>query len=121
MATFDIPGDAMLTDDGTSIVLATGPERVKQRLKVAAQTFLGSYKYNQDIGLPWLDWFEQGVRVPYEAELRKFFLSHKEVDSVTSLTVSVNRTTRRLSVSYVVQLKDGAEISSTIPIAQVIQ
>ena len=79
MATFDKPGDAMLTPDGKSIVLATGPARVKQRLKVGIQTILGSYRYNTNAGLPWFEWFDQGMRAPIEVELRRFFNSFTKV------------------------------------------
>ena len=119
MATFDKPGDAMLTPDGKSIVLATGPARVKQRLKVGIQTILGSYRYNTNAGLPWFEWFDQGMRAPIEVELRKFFNSFPEILRVNSLSLTVDRNTRMLFVSYALQLKDGSEITSTTPIATI--
>jgi hypothetical protein len=119
MATFDIPGDMMLTPDRTSVVLATGPARVKQRLKVGIQTILGSYKYDPSAGLPWFEWFDQGMRFPIEGELRKFFLTFPEVASINKLTLSVERSTRMLSVRYELQLKDGSEITDSTPLAQI--
>ena len=119
MATFDIPGDAMLTPDGTSIMLASGAPRVKQRIKVGIETILGSYKYDPSKGLPWFDWLDRTQRVVIESELRKFFLSYPEVLTIVSLTLSVAKPTRQLSVRYELKLKSAAIITDTIAIAQV--
>ena len=121
MATFDKTGDAMLTPDGKSIVLATGPARVKQRLKVGIQTIAGTYRYNIDAGIPWIEWFEQGVRAPIDAGLRAFFTSFPEVLRIDKLTLDVNRSTRLLQVNYILQLKDGTEIVATTSMATVTQ
>ncbi len=119
MATFDIPGDMQLTPDGSSVVLASGAKRVKQRLKADIETIAGTYKYNLDAGTPWPEWFEQGLRVPIEAELRRKFLSHPEVDSVPLLSLTLDRATRLLRVTYKAQLKSADEITDSLPIAQV--
>lgn len=118
MACFDVPGDIMLTPDRRSIMLATGPVRLRQRLRVEIQTLLGSYKYNVRFGIPWFDWLDKSKRVPIESELRKLFLSHPEVQEVTLLNLTRDRSTRMLFVNYVLRLKSVDEITDTIEIAQ---
>lgn len=121
MPTFDIPGDMMLMPDGTSIVLATGVARVKQRLRIGIQTILGTYKYDVAKGLPWFEWLDKTRASVIESELRKFFLSFPEVQSLTTLTLSIDKPTRQLAVRYELRLKSRETITDTIAIAQVTQ
>jgi hypothetical protein len=120
MACFEVQGDLMLTADRRSIVLVTGPQRLKQRMRVGIHTLLGQYKYNVNSGIPWLTWLDKSQRVPIESELRKHFLSYPEVQAVTSLKLTVDKRSRVLFVAYVLQLKSAAEITDTVDIAQVI-
>jgi hypothetical protein len=119
MPTFDFPGDIMLTPGGTSIMLASGASRVKQRLKVGIETILGTYKYDPSKGLPWFDWLDRTQRVVIETELRKFFLSYPEVLTIVNLALTVTKATRQLSVRYELKLKSAELITDTIAIAQV--
>jgi len=120
MACFDIPGDLMLTPDRRSIVLVTGAKRLKQRMRAGVHTLLGSYKYNLNAGIPWLTWLDKSQRVPIEAELRKYFLSYPEVQSIKSLRLRLDKNTRVLFVLYALQLRSREEITDTLDIAQVL-
>lgn len=121
MACFDIPGDLMLTPDRRSIMLITGPKRVKQRMRASIHTLLSSYKYDQNVGIPWLVWLDKAARVPIESELRKHFLSYPEIESVRTIRLTVDRRTRVLFVHYELQLKNATVITDAIDITQVIK
>jgi hypothetical protein len=121
MACFDVEGDLQLTPDRRSIMLITGAKRLRQRMRAGISTLLGQYKYNVNSGIPWLTWLDKAARVPIESELRKHFLSYPEVQSVKSLKLTVDKRTRVLFVSYVLQLKSSEEITDTLDIAQVIK
>ena len=119
MACFDIPGDLKLTPDRRSIMFTTGPRRVQQRMRAGIHTLLGSYKYNLNARIPWLQWLDKRQRIPIESELRKFFLSFPEVQSVDSLSLTVDRKTRMLFVNYEIQLRSGITITDSTGILQI--
>lgn len=100
-------------------MLTTGVTRVRQRIRIGIHTLLASYKYDVNAGIPWLTWLDKTQRVPIESELRKHLLSYPEVQAVTSLSLTVDKTTRVLFVAFVLQLKSREEITDTIDIAQV--
>ncbi len=119
MTTFNVPGDMVLTADRKSVVLVTGPERVKQRVRIGIQTLLGTYKFNLDAGIPWLVWLDKSQRVPIESELRKHLLTYPEIQAVTSLNLTVDKRTRLLFVSFVAQLRSREAITDTVSIAPI--
>lgn len=50
---FPIRGDLELTSDGRDFVLVTGRTKIAQSIRTRAQIFLGSWRYDRDLGVPY--------------------------------------------------------------------
>lgn len=110
MGSFNIPGDAVLSSDGRTLLFATGGERTSQRLRVGIRTVLGTYKYDLAKGVPWFELLEKPNQALFRAALYDHFLSHPEVSSVLRLDFRIDRLTRIMSVSYQLKMADGQEL-----------
>jgi len=117
---FSIRGDAVLSDDGRTLLLATGPERLVSRLRVGLHTILGSYKYNLDKGLPWFALLDKPNQALLRRSLRDFFLSHSEVASIISLEFIGDRVARTLNVTYQLRMADGRVVIATSAITPLV-
>jgi hypothetical protein len=113
VACFSIRGDAALSADGRTLLFATGPERLAQRLRVGLHTIQGSYKYDLTQGLPWFQLLDKPNRALLERSIRDFFLSFPEVASILSLEFTRDPATRDLSVAYQLRMADGQVVTAT--------
>lgn len=98
-------GDLVLTDDRRSFEMVTGLALLRQRIHTSAQIFRGQFRYDLDTGLPY---FEQilihGPNENVIAEIfRRWLLSFAGVERVKTITVTLERETRALSVAFVVE------------------
>lgn len=116
MASFPIPGDAVLASNGRTLLMTTGSKRVAQRLRVGIRTVLGTYKYDLTKGIPWFQLLEKPNQVLLRAAIRDYFLSHPEVHSILSLQFINDRASRRMSVAYSLRMADGETVTATTTI-----
>lgn len=106
-----VTGDLQLTDDGRDLQLVFGAAKVAQNIKVRAQTFKGSWRYDRQIGMPY---FEDILAFGASSELvrRRFhdLLANTDgVLSVQSLTLRFDRTRGTIYVEFSV-ITDTSEI-----------
>jgi hypothetical protein len=120
MGCFNIPGDAVLAPDGSTLLLTTGAPRVAQRLRIGIRTILGTYKYDLAKGVPWFRLLEKPNQALLRSSLRDYFLSHPEVRSIRSLEFRVDRQTRLMSVAYSLQMAGGNVVSDTTAITPLV-
>lgn len=116
MGSFNIPGDAVLSSDGRTLSLTTGPERVGQRLRLGIRTVLGTYKYDLSQGVPWFELLERPNQALFRASLHDYFLSHPEVAAILALEFRLDRRTRLMSVYYQLRMKTGQVVEATAAI-----
>lgn len=119
MGSFNIPGDAVLSDDGRTLLLTSGPARVTQRLRVGIRTVLGTYRYDLGRGVPWLELLDKPNQALLRAGLHDYFLGHAEVASILSLELRVERLTRLMTVAYALRLADGTTVIDTADITPI--
>jgi hypothetical protein len=117
MGSFNIPGDAVLSSDGRTLLLTSGGERVAQRLRVGIKTVLGTYRYDMARGVPWFELLEKPNQALLRAALYDYFLSHPDVSSILSLEFRVDRLTRLMNVTYQLRMKNGDVVGDTTPVS----
>jgi hypothetical protein len=91
---FPRPGDLELTADGRDFVILSGREKVAQSLRVGAQIFLGSWRYDRQKGIPYFQ--EIALAGPSLERVRRRF---QEFVSGTDGVVAVNKLDVRFEVS----------------------
>jgi len=117
MACFDVPGDAVLANDGSTLLLVTGQLRLKQRLITGFNTIAGSYRYNRNVGFPWFSGLlDRGSEQSLTAEMQKFILEQPEVVRIRRFKLDVNRNTRRAAIEFDIQTTDDETLELTAPL-----
>lgn len=106
-------------DAGGDAALVGGAGRVAQGIGIALRTWLGEYFLDSEFGVPFLDTIL--VKSPniaaIEAALRSVIRNVEGVDSVTSLTATLDRKSRALSVAF--EAKSGdSKIADTILLSE---
>jgi hypothetical protein len=107
----------LLLSPGGELSLTSGvPQAAAQRITIRLALFLGEWFLDTSAGVPY---FQQILtQAPDDGTLRTLFRKHIEADpyvvAVTRVTVSIDRTTRVLSVSFDAQLTDGSELTVLI-------
>lgn len=114
---------------GGDVVWTAGSPGVRQAIKIAVLTFLGEIFYDQSIGVPWIEY--PGVVPPENAILGSRYTSGRaesvlaavilavpDVGSLISITSSFERSTRTLSVAWVVATAFGDQIADTATIVR---
>ncbi len=114
-----IPGDLALTADGTELVLTTGSALAIQQIRTGAAIWQGTLAWDPDAGLPMFDVI--AVKGPdfrvLRAVFRTFILSCAAVESVDSLTVSLDKATRTLAVKFAATCSDGGQVRDGLQFA----
>lgn len=108
---FPVQGDLRLTPDGRDIQLVSGARKVAQNIRVRAQTFKGSWRYDRNVGMPY---FQDILVFGASSELirRRFhdlLTGTDGVLSVQSLTLRFDRTHGIIYVEFVV-ITDTSEV-----------
>jgi hypothetical protein len=106
-----VPGDLQLTADGRDLQRVSGPEKVRQNIKVRAATFKGSWRYDRRLGMPY---FEDILAFGASVELvrRRFFdmlTGTPGVLSVQALTIRFDRAAETIFVEFTV-ITDTSEV-----------
>lgn len=108
---FPIVGDLKLTDDGRDLVLIAGPAKVAQSIRVRAQIFKGSWRYDRQYGVPY---FEDILAFGASVELvrRRFYDLLAETDgvlTVETINVRFDAAAEKILVDFTV-IADTGEI-----------
>lgn len=102
-----------------SAILTDGPNRVRQGVEIALKIWLGEYFLDSGIGVPYLETvIVKSPSLPsIEAALRAVIRSVNGVQSVDSLTATMDRRARSLSVAFTATSSYGL-IADTILISE---
>jgi hypothetical protein len=81
-------------------------EEVKQRAIIAIKTHRGEWLFDTDHGLPWTESIlVKGVNVNQVASrIRAYLLTVQGVDGVPALSVSLNSSTRALTITLTLEI-----------------
>ncbi len=114
-----VQGDLALTADGTELVLTTGSALAIQQIKTGAAIWQGTLAWDPDAGLPMFDVIV--VKGPdfrvLQAVFTAFILSCAAVESVETLTVSLDKATRGLTVPFAATCSDGVTVRDSLQFA----
>lgn len=113
---FPILGDLEVTDDGRDLVLVAGRDKVAQSLRVGAQIFRGSWRYDRQRGIPYFqDILLAGPQL--EVVRRRFHEFISETDGVTavdSLTLRFDSAQATMYVDFIAVCDDGSTLTSSL-------
>lgn len=108
---FPVRGDLQLTPDGRDLQLISGAAKVAQSIRVRAQIFKGSWRYDRQLGVPYFqDILVFGASV--ELVRRRFHELISGTDGVLSvqkLAIKLDRTNETILVEFEV-LADTGEV-----------
>lgn len=113
---FPIRGDVALTADGRDLQLISGAAKVVQSIRVRAQIFKGSWRYDRQIGMPY---FQDILVFGASAELvrRRFqelIINTDGVLSIQSLNIRFDRTVGTIFVEFVCVADTGEVIRDVL-------
>jgi hypothetical protein len=99
---FPVLGDLQLTPDGRDLQLVSGAAKVAQSIRVRAQIFKGSWRYDRQLGMPY---FQDILVFGSSVELvrRRFHEMISSTDgvlSIQSLTIRFDRTSQTIFVEF---------------------
>jgi len=109
--------DMQLTADGDP-VLCAGVDLVRQRLIMGLKLFLGEYYLDISKGMPWYQYVltDQPKTNVIEALFRAKILEDDEITKITSFSMSIEKPTRTLRVSFSAQSALGViNVSEIFP------
>lgn len=116
---FPILGDLELTADGRDFVLFHGTDKVAQSIRVAAQIFRGSWRYDRQIGVPYFE--EILVAGPQLERVRRRFhellQATSGVAAVRTVTVGFERETGTATVDFEVVAETGELLADSLTFA----
>jgi hypothetical protein len=110
---FPVDGDLQLTSDGRGFVYATGTAALAQRLKAGLQTPLGTWRWDQTLGVPIFGVEKLTVRI-LKAFIRRYLLSFDEVVRVTQVDVTAD-SSGKARVTFSLLAKSGDELTDSVP------
>lgn len=113
-----VPKDLALDEYGDLALpprLLTGADAVAQRLGIRLRRWSGEWFLDQREGIPYLQSIlRKGVDLPLvEALFRRCILETPGVASLASFTSELDRSVRRLSISFEARLIDGSGVLGT--------
>ena len=120
MPGFHIPYDLQLTanEQDFNIPDPQSPQGILDSIRVAAQTFATTWRYDLQKGIPWLD--DQALKPQNEALIRSLWydlLSQTPgVRSVVSLTLTLDANSRKMRINFVLQGAAGVKIPGDLPL-----
>jgi hypothetical protein len=105
--------DLQIDDNGSGSLTPNVAMTCAQTLIIGLSTFLGEWFLDRSKGVPYLQ--EIMFLVPEDATLRaiysKFIQQNRYVQTITKLSLDVNRATRVLGVDFEVLVIDGSIVS----------
>ena len=119
MTGFQLPGDIALTDDDRHLVLTSGANLAAQQIRNGAQIFQGYWTYDDSEGVPYVESVlvkNPDLRVVQQV-FREFLAECGGVSSVDSISATLDRVSRKLSVSFRVTCDDGSALADVLVLA----
>lgn len=113
---FPVRGDVALTPDGRDLQLISGAAKVAQSIRVRAQIFKGSWRYDRQRGVPYFqDILVFGASVELVRRRFQELISGTDgVLSIQSLTVRFDRTDATIYVEFAVVADTGEVIRDVL-------
>jgi hypothetical protein len=95
-----ITGDIALSGGRASVQEAASPQRIAQKIQTATKLFFGEDRFDSSVGFPWQEEIFLGKIPPkaLEARLRTYWLALDGVESVDSVTIDLNKSTRLATI-----------------------
>jgi hypothetical protein len=122
------PLDVLIGPDGDIVIdplvgltFVSGIPGVQQLIRIACLMFLGEWFLNQAVGIGWFDYILGENFDPRQANdaLSAAILAVPGVDSIVSLTITPNTTTRNVVIAYTVACSFGDTASDSLDLSQV--
>jgi hypothetical protein len=117
---FPIPGDLELTEDGRDLVFFHGAAKVAQSIRVGAQIFRGSWRYDRAKGVPYFeDILVAGPQ--FERVRRRFHELLTETPGVTTVTrvdLRIDREDGTMYVDFAVVTETGESFADSLVFSQ---
>lgn len=104
-------GDLLIV--GGDFVLVQGIEAIAQECRIALATFRGEFAFNTEVGCDWQTLLnnKRTTDGDIQAEVRRALLTVSGVQSVDSVTVTRNPTTRGAAITADVRTDTGAVLT----------
>lgn len=119
MPGYQVPGDLALTADGRHLVITSGARLAKQSIEAASQIWRGYWFYDDSVGLPMLESIL--VKAPdlrvHQQIFRDWLAERPGVSRVGSVSCSLDRATRALTVRFAVVCEDGSTLADELSLA----
>jgi hypothetical protein len=101
-----------LTKDEGRLVITAGRECLAQTVRQRLQTFRGEWRYDLGHGVPFIQQIADNADLDTVRSIyREVLIETPGVAEVKTLAVSLDRTTRRLSVTGTVRGVDGSTVT----------
>lgn len=113
---FPVRGDVALTEDGRDLQLISGAARVAQSIRVRAQIFKGSWRYDRQVGVPYFqDILVFGASVELvRRRFQELISTTPGVLSIQSLSVRFDRTDATIYVEFTAVADTGEVIRDVL-------
>lgn len=115
MPSFPVAGDLQLTSDGRDLLMLDGNAKVLQSIRTRASIFKGSWRYDLNRGVPYLEeilLFGAGVEL-IRRRFHELILGTDGVTSVTRLDVRLGRATQQIFVDFACNAA-GEQVEGTL-------
>ena len=104
---FNVPGDIGISDDGARLNLAAGVELAKQSLESEGVTAVETYDFDLNHGLPLFELLAAATDDIARIIFSDWLEVQPVVESVTSVAVTRDRTTRKMTIAFSVSTGSG--------------
>lgn len=97
-----VPGDMYLNVAKTTVVMHSGPELARDRIRSALRAGKGIYTYDRNLGFPWRGFFElRGSDIGLAQSIFVRWLSAFDfIESVDSVSAEHDSETRNYSITF---------------------
>lgn len=93
----------------------SGLAAIEQSLNTRLNSFLGDCFFDTSAGIDWFNLLGSKNQLGLELAISATILNTPDISSLTQLSVSLNRTTRLLTIQYLVETRLGP-ISGTVAV-----
>jgi hypothetical protein len=117
---FQVPGDLALSADGRYVQLSQGADDIASRVNIGLQTFAGTWIYDQNKGVKYLQGiFEKPTDAGLallRAEVYRVISETAGVDGVDRITIDFDSPSRTASLKWWAHTADGIPVVSEVTI-----
>ena len=117
---FNVAGDLRLSDDGRTIELLEGEEKLRYDVEVALQIFRGEWIYDPVVGVPYLETvFVKGTPLPLIREaFRNEVARIPTVVDIPKVELQFDKSTGKLAVDMLVLGEQGISLNVSTQLGQ---